>query len=155
MKKLILIASHLGMLVFGFALGVYALPILIAPPPPSAEELAGVKGQALFTTEFVRDLPGSDGLHWGEGRVDIAPRSLSFEGKLAPGPDYRLYFSPQMVVDETSFLAAKASMRMAGSIRRFEDFTLELPLDLDPADYRAVVVWCETFGEFITAGAYR
>ena len=32
MKKLFLLASHLAAIALGFALGVYALPIIIAPP---------------------------------------------------------------------------------------------------------------------------
>jgi hypothetical protein len=30
-----------------------------------------------------------------------------------------------------------------------------MPDGIDPADYDTVVIWCETFGEFITAATYR
>jgi hypothetical protein len=38
MKKLLLLGSHLFALAAGFGLGVYVLPILTAPEPPSATE---------------------------------------------------------------------------------------------------------------------
>ena len=30
-------------------------------------------------------------------------------------------------------------------------FQLPLPPAIDPAEYSAVIVWCESFGQFITA----
>ena len=39
MKPLLLIASHLLTLAIGFALGVYVLPILIAPDAPTQQEI--------------------------------------------------------------------------------------------------------------------
>jgi hypothetical protein len=30
-----------------------------------------------------------------------------------------------------------------------------LPAAIDPADYNSVIVWCESFGQFITAARYR
>jgi len=50
MKKiLLLIASHVVALAAGFALGIYALPILTAPPAPSAAEIASQTSQAVYT----------------------------------------------------------------------------------------------------------
>jgi uncharacterized membrane protein YfcA len=50
----------------GFGAGIYALPILIAPPAPSAEQVRAQAGGALFRGEFRRDLKDSDMFHWGE-----------------------------------------------------------------------------------------
>ena len=44
MRKLLLAGTHLVALAIGFALGVYTLPILIAPPAPSAAEVAAPAG---------------------------------------------------------------------------------------------------------------
>jgi len=30
-----------------------------------------------------------------------------------------------------------------------------MPPAVDPAQFNTVVVWCETFGQFISAGQYR
>jgi hypothetical protein len=38
-----------------------------------------------------RDLKDSDALHWGKGTVSVAPRTVSLLGRIAPGPDYKLY----------------------------------------------------------------
>ena len=37
----------------------------------------------------------------------------------------------------------------------FENFAVSIPDGIDPADYAAVIVWCETFGEFITSASYQ
>ncbi len=68
MRRLIMfLITHGGVaLAVGFALGIYLLPILTAPPPsPDAATLESMSQDALYTAEFTRDLPGSDFLHWG------------------------------------------------------------------------------------------
>lgn len=139
----------------GFALGIYFLPVLIAPEAPSDDMVMSSQQDAVFSVQFIRDLPGSDFLHWGEGHVSISPKSISFMGSLAPGPDYQLYLAPLPVYDELEFLTVKSESLHVGEIKTFDNFILELPADTNPADYRALVVWCETFGEFITAASYR
>ncbi len=85
MRKLLLAATHLVALALGFALGVYTLPILIAPPPPSAAEVKAQADKAAFQGEFRRDLKDSDALHWGEGTVSVSRTRIALAGDLAPG----------------------------------------------------------------------
>lgn len=151
-KALILIATHLAALAVGFAAGIYLLPILTAAPPSPVSLDAR---EALFQGQFRRDLQDSDFLHWGEGRVMLDARRIAFEGKLAPGPDYKLYLSPQFVETEADFKRLKPSMLRVGDVRNFERFELPLPPGTDLARYDTVVVWCETFSQFITAARYR
>ena len=139
----------------GFALGIYLLPVLTAPDSPPTEEIRAAANGAEFTTTFRRDLQDSDALHWGEGTLFITPQTIAFEGRLAPGPDYRLYLSPDFVETEAAFEALKADMVQVGSVRTFENFRISVPAGVDPAAYKAAIVWCETFGQFITAGAYQ
>jgi hypothetical protein len=94
-------------------------------------------------------------LHWGEGDLFVGPDAIAFEGRLAPGPDYRLYLSPEFVETEAAFEALKPRMVQVGHVMTFDNFRIELPDGIDPADYRAAVVWCEAFGQFITAGSYQ
>ena len=155
LKWTLLAVTHLGALALGFAAGIYALPILTAPPAPSADRVKAHAEQARFTGRFVRDLADSDALHWGEGELYVGPDSISFIGSLAPGPDYRLYLSPEFVETEADFLRLKPAMAEVGSIRTFDNFVVELPGGVDVEDYRAAIVWCETFGQFITAADYR
>ncbi|MBL8485159.1 MAG: DM13 domain-containing protein [Rhodocyclaceae bacterium] len=155
MKKLILVASHLGALALGFALGVYFLPIWIAPPAPSAADLATQTGAARYTGKFRRDLKDSDTLHWGEGTVSIGSRHIWFEGELAPGPDYKLYLAPQFVETEADFQRLKPDMVRVGEVKTFSNFLVPLPDTVDPSRYTTVIVWCETFSQFITAAQYR
>lgn len=139
----------------GFAAGIYALPILTAPPGPSEAELDAAGGPGSHTGTFRRDLAGSDLLHWGEGTVTVSARAVAHRGRLAPGPDYKLYLSPEFVETEANFLRLRPRMRRVGDVRSFDGFVVELPEGIDPDAYTTVIVWCEAFGQFITAAAYR
>ena len=154
-KAALLIATHLGAIGVGFALGIYFLPILTAPPGPELDSVRSAAQVATYSGEFKRDLTDSDALHWGEGNIFITEDAVAFQGQLAPGPDYRLYFAPEFVETEADFLAMKSSMVQAGLVRTFENFMVPLPASIDPSDYTAVIIWCETFGQFITAATYR
>lgn len=155
MKKLLLTASHLLALAVGFALGVYLLPILVAPEAPSQAEVSAQAGSATFNGQFRRDLKDSDALHWGEGSVSVSRQAITLMGKLAPGPDYKLYLSPEFVETEADFRRLKSRMVRVGDVKTFENFIVPVPATIDPAAYTTVVVWCETFNEFITSAAYR
>jgi hypothetical protein len=154
-KFIAFLISHSIAMAAGFALGIYLLPILIAPSAPSDAEVAQVSDKAIFMTMFKKDLPGSDFLHWGVGELSISTRRVSFTGELAPGPDYRLYLTPVLALDEQEFLAIKENSAYIGDIKTFDNFILNVPEDINPAEFSAVVVWCETFGEFISAASYQ
>ncbi len=155
MKKLLLLLSHLVFGAAGFALGIYTLPILIAPPAPDEAEIAQVSQSAAFTGNFRRDLKGSDFLHWGEGDVSVSSHKIAHKGKLAPGPDYKLYLTSGFVEDEAQFEAVKQAAARIGDVKTFNGFVLEVPAGIDINEYDTVVVWCETFREFISAARYR
>jgi Electron transfer DM13 len=152
---LILIFTHSCAVIVGFAIGIYALPILIAPPSPSETEIQEAFSQSVYKGHFTRDLKGSDALHWGEGEVSVGNDYISFMGKLAPGPDYKLYLSPDFVETEEQFESLKSSMALIGDVKTFENFIVEMKPEVDVNSFNTVVVWCESFGEFITAAKYR
>lgn len=154
-RKLFLAVSHVLAAAVGFAMGIYALPILTAPAAPSAAEVASHTNQAMYTGRFRRDLKGSDILHWGEGTVSVGRQSIAFVGKLAPGPDYKLYLSPEFVETEADFKRLKKRMVRVGEVKTFENFIVPMPESVDPAHYNTVIVWCESFAQFITAASYR
>ena len=158
-RALILSATHIGFLLTGFALGIYLLPILTAPPAPSNEQLDRQTGGVEFRGSFSRNLAGSDFLHWGEGEVTLSATAITFRGKLAPGPDYKLYLSPVFVETEAEFETAKATMVQLGDVKTFENFHVAINKDLSGeinlSSYNSVIVWCESFGEFISAAKYR
>ena len=154
-KRLLLIASHAVVGVVGFAAGIYYLPILTAPPAPDDAAVQAIAAQAMYAAEFRRTLAGSDALHWGEGTVSITPDRISLQGEIAPGPDYKLYLSPDFVETEAQFNAIKDRMARVGDVRTFKNFVVDVPSDIDPTRFTTVVIWCEAFGEFITAAKYR
>jgi hypothetical protein len=51
---LILIVSHLVVLCLGFALGIYALPILTAPAAPTTAEASLAARETAYTGQFRR-----------------------------------------------------------------------------------------------------
>jgi hypothetical protein len=91
-KFIAFLVSHGIAMAAGFALGIYLLPILIAPGAPS---------------------------------------------------------------DGQEFLAIKENSAYIGDIKTFDNFILNVPENVNPANFSAVVVWCETFGEFIAAASYQ
>ncbi|MEZ7842288.1 MAG: DM13 domain-containing protein [Pseudomonadales bacterium] len=156
-KKLLgfLAFTHITTLAVGFALGIYVLPILTAPPAPTDSEIRISVSQAVYTGEFITELKGSDALHWGEGKLSVSLDQIALMGQLAPGPDYQLYLSPQWVETEVEFMQLKASMLRVGAVKTFDHFIVPMAPNTDLTAFNTVVVWCETFGEFITAAQYR
>jgi hypothetical protein len=155
MKTFLLVGSHLVAVAIGFALGIYTLPILIAPAAPTAAEVAAQADKAIFKGQFRRDLKDSDALHWGEGTVSVSRTSIALAGELAPGPDYKLYLSPEFVETEADFKRLKPAMVRVGDVKTFRNFVVAVPENVDPARYNTVIVWCETFSQFITAAKYQ
>ncbi len=156
MKKLLILGiTHAAALVAGVALGIYLLPILTAPTAPTAAEIQAHSGEMQFSGVFRRDLADSDFLHWGEGTVAVGRRSITLAGRLAPGPDYKLYLSPEFVETESAFMRLKPRMALVGDVKTFTNFIVPVPAHVDPASYNTVIVWCESFGQFITAAKYR
>jgi hypothetical protein len=52
-RTLLLAASHSVVAAAGFAAGIYALPILIAPEGPSPEDIKAASSGAMFTGQFI------------------------------------------------------------------------------------------------------
>ena len=154
-KAILLLISHGAALGVGFALGIFLLPILTAPPGPDEAALEQSAANATYSATLTRDLRGSDFLHWGEGTISVSPTQIVHEGKLAPGPDYKLYLTADFVEHEDEFEPVKAEAVQVGDIKTFGGFIVDLPDSVDIEAYTTVVVWCESFGEFITAAKYR
>lgn len=153
--KLLLVGTHLLVALVGFALGIYLLPILTAPAAPSAREVSALAQGASFTGQFRRDLKDSDALHWGEGTVSVSADAVALMGRISPGPDFRLYLAPEFVQTKADFLRLKPKMLRVGDVKTFDNFVVPMPAGADPAAYNTVIVWCESFNQFITAAKYR
>ncbi|WP_234985280.1 DM13 domain-containing protein [Oceanospirillum multiglobuliferum] len=152
---ILFLITHLSVGAFGFALGIYMLPILIAPTSPTVSEVARLSSGAQYSAIFKKALKGSDSFHWGEGQVSIGPDYITLTGRLAPGPDYKLYLSKEFVETESDFNRLKDNMVRVGDVKTFENFVVEIPQNIDISRYSSIIVWCETFGEFITAARYQ
>ena len=157
MKRL-LMALVAGLVVGGAGgvlLGVYTLPIVVEwrhdvaervrPPEASEDDPYG---------DFDRNSPGSDALHWGEGRVRVSEGSLVFEEdvRLAPGPDYRIYLSKSFVQTREEFLEIKPGAVQIAAVEVFSGpLSFAIPPEVDTDVYDNVVVWCEAFAMYIAS----
>ena len=138
-------------LVIGFGLGVYFLPILIEEEGLTAAEIQTIKASAERRGTFVRDLADSDAFHWGDGTIYANETQIWLEGSVSPGPDYRLYLTPKFVETEADFLKIKDDSQEVAMIKAFQNFRVDIPKSVTASDYPAVIIWCERFGQFITA----
>ena len=156
MKRVLLgLMTHGAAVAVGFALGIYFLPILTAPPSPDADVLQAEAANAEFSAELTRDLRGSDRLHWGEGTISVSSTMIVHEGALSPGPDYKVYLVDRFVEHEDEFEPIKSEAVLIGDVKSFGGFLLDVPEGVDVTAYTTVLVWCEAFSEFITAAQYR
>ncbi len=154
-KTILLVASHVAVLVIGFGAGIYALPILTAPPGPAASDVRAAADGTEYSGQFRRNLEDSDAFHWGDGTVFVGRNAISLDGAVAPGPDYKLYLSPEFVETQADFIRLKPNMVRVGDVKTFENFIVHVPESIDPVAFNTVVVWCESFSQFITAAQYR
>lgn len=156
MRRILLFsATHVLTLGLGFGLGVYFLPIITAPKdPPAATVQAAIK-DAPYQATFRRDLKDSDALHWAEGKVAVSKTKVAFDGKIAPGPDYKVYLTKEFVETEADFERIRATSVRIGEVKTFNRFLVDVPPTVNVDDYTTVVVWCERFAQFISAGQYR
>jgi len=155
MAHLIRLISYIIVFGIGFSAGMYALPILTAPTSPSKLELANHAQQAMYTGEFKAELPGSDFLHFAKGQVKLSNSHISFEGEISPGPDYQVYLADRFVDNEADFLALKGTFTRVASIKTFDSFMVKIPQGINIANFNTVIIWCESFDEFISAAKYQ
>ena len=154
-KIVLLISSYIIVFVLGLGLGIYLLPILTSPKSVNIDKIIKLEKNALYKTVFVRDLKGSDLFHWGEADVSVSKNEIIVNGSIAPGPDYKLYLTKEFVEQEEEFLSIKDNSRYVAEVKTFKNFVITVPEDIDINDYNTIVIWCESFSEFITAAKYK
>ena len=154
-KIILLISSYIIVFVLGLGLGIYLLPILTSPKSVNIDKIIKLEKNALYKTVFVRDLKGSDLFHWGEAAVSISKNEIIVNGSIAPDPDYKLYLTKEFAEQEEEFLSIKDNSRYVAEVKTFKNFVITVPEDIDINDYNTIVIWCESFSEFITAAKYK
>ena len=157
MKKKItlLVFSYMIVFLLGLGLGIYLLPILTAPKSVDIDKIIKLEKNALYKTLFVKDLKGSDLFHWGEAKVTVSKNEIIVNGTIAPGPDYKLYLTKEFVEQEEEFLFIRDKSKYIAEVKTFKNFVITIPENIDINDYNTIVIWCESFSEFITAAKYK
>tara|TARA_X000001036_G_scaffold392967_1_gene392152 strand:- start:53 stop:547 length:495 start_codon:yes stop_codon:yes gene_type:complete len=153
--KFIQIFTHTISLSIGCMIGIYLLPIMIAPEKPSINEFQKVINSAQFDAVFVKDLKESDILHWAKGQILLSKTEIAFRGKISPGPDYKLYLTKKFVQTKKDFLKIKNQSVEIGEIKSFNGFIISTKKEIDITAYNSVVIWCEAFSRFISAAKYQ
>jgi len=155
MRILFLIFSHGAVLAIGFALGVYFLPILTAPKSADLSQIEQVVSNPVYKAEFKKGQRGNDFFHWGEGQLVITNNEIALKGKVAPGPDYKIYLTKKFVEHEDEFLPIKQNALYVADLKVFENFIVPLDKKINFEDYNTIIIWCEAFKEFITSAKYK
>jgi len=156
MKKLLLLLVSHGAIAFaGFALGIYMLPIMTAPQAPSSGAVALAIKDSHYVAKMEPQRADSDFLHWGDGSITLSDNFVVIQGKLAPGPDYRMYLSPRFVETEKDFLAHKSEMVQISEVLSFGTSIHRVPERVDIEEFNTVVIWCEAFGQYISSAQYK
>jgi len=52
-------------------------------------------------------------------------------------------------------LPIKKAAQYVAEVKSFKNFVIEVPSNIDVSKYNTVVIWCESFNEFITAAKYQ
>ncbi|WP_440694552.1 DM13 domain-containing protein [Candidatus Pelagibacter sp. HIMB109] len=155
MKFIFLLFSHGAVLGIGFALGVYFLPILTAPKSANLSQIEQVVSNPVYKAEFKKGQRGNDFFHWGEGQLVITNNEIALKGKVAPGPDYKIYLTKKFVEHEDEFLPIKQNALYVADLKVFENFIVPLDKKINFEDYNTIIIWCEAFKEFITSAKYK
>ena len=79
------------------------MPILTAGPGLDQAVVQVLATSAERRGSFVRDLPGSDAFHWGDGAIMMNANKIWLDGTISPGPDYRLYLAPELLMMARAF----------------------------------------------------
>ena len=105
----------------GFGLGVYFLNTLTAEKGLDSESITALSESGLLRGTFLWNLPGVDGLHLGDGLIMDNANRIWLDGKVAPGPGYRLYPVLKCVETGTGFQPIVAQSPQTGPIKAFEN----------------------------------
>ena len=73
----------------------------------------------------------------------MSDSQIWLDGKIAPGPDYRLYLIPEFVETEDDFIAIKDQEVEVAMIKAFENFAVDALSHIAVQDYPALLIWCE------------
>jgi hypothetical protein len=87
----------------------------------------------------------------------VGNKNIVLAGKLAPGPDYKLYLSPEFVETEADFMRLKARMVRVGNVLTFENFIVPVPETIDISERlestkRHDMLYFQSYADFFAYG---
>ncbi len=136
----------------GFAAGIFVYPYVFLADVVAAEEVADAESRVVVAKgTFIHANP-SDPIHYGKGSVTVYRDAvhLGADFEVGPGPKFHVYLTPRAPVAPGDDVAASMYVDL-GRLRAFKGSQVfPVPVGVDPADYRSVVIWCERFGVLIS-----
>jgi len=129
-----------------------------AEPQPQARRETNSEVSVLKEGTFDPDAEDSDSIHRGWGGVKV----VNFRGKnkvvfgedfrVTRGPDYFLYLVGERNVEtERQFRSIKDASYNISEIKQYSgEQTFDIPDNIDIDDIQGVVIWCESFSQFIS-----
>ena len=85
----------------------------------------------------------SDALHGAKELFLSARRPLRLPVRLAPGPNYKLYVSPEFVKTEAGLQRLKPAMVQVGRVESLENLVVPVADTIDPSPCTTVIVEAE------------
>lgn len=147
----LLIGAVLGTIA-GFSAGIASFPLLFSSQ--TGDEAASVVrgGTRVATGTFIHADP-ADPMHYGSGGVTLYENLVHLEQdfEVGAGPKFHVYLvpdadiTPDTRVEETMFVDLGHLKAFVGSQG------YPIPLGVDLADYKSVVIWCEQLNLLISS----
>jgi Electron transfer DM13 len=135
----------------GVALGLFFFPYVFPPPVASDQLTASELSRLAARGSFIHANP-SDPVHYGKGKVSIYEHTVFLEPdfEVGPGPAFHVYLVPKASIRTSSDLKETMFVDLGG-LRAFKGSQrYPIPADVNLADYKSVIIWCERFGVLIS-----
>lgn len=116
----------------------------------------------LLSGDFNMDAEGSDKFHNASGKVSI----VNFKGEnrlvfsdnfeVTRGPDYKIYLVNERGIEtKSAFQKIKSNSKRIGEIKQFSGYQVfDIPRDIDIDSIKGVVIWCESFSQYISTADF-
>ena len=89
----------------------------------------------------MKNVKGSDFLHWGEAQISISKEKIICQSNLSPERGNKLYLTKTFVTDEERFLKKKNKKFKIGTIHSLNEFLHKFRKTPSLERNNSVVIW--------------
>ena len=84
-----------------------------------------------------------------EGFFSVLEEDTNFDTRFEEHQDFT------EILEKKEFLKIKMDSLYVGDVKTFTNFTVSSKVNLPLENYNSLIVWCESFNEFITSAKYK